>query len=288
MHVSVDGADLSVDDSGGADPTVLIPTGGGIDFYRNTFSQRFAIELRVIYVEVRGTGNSTGTISGATFGSLAEDLERVRAELKLGAVAVLGQSNHGCIALEYGLRFPHTTCCVTSVASVPAGLRSVADGMARWDREADEQRKADLALRQKKLDALAAEGGLSEDELAVQFQLAMTPFAWHDSTIDAWPLWNQRAPKGFGAFIAWLQDELFVFDIRLSDVEVPVLAVSGRYDYLCPVERWTERITQLPAGSLEVFENSAHNPQIEEQAHFDDLVIDFIRRHDHPRPLNAD
>jgi proline iminopeptidase len=258
----------------------LIPTGGGIDFYRNTFSHRFATELRVIYVEVRGTGNSTGTISSATFGSLAEDLERVRAELKLGAVAVLGQSNHGCIALEYGRRYPDTTRCVTSVASVPAGLRSVADGMARWDSEADEQRKADVALRQKKLEALAAEGSLSEDELAVQFQLAMTPFAWHDPTIDAWPLWNERAPKGFGPFIAWLQDELFAFDIRLSDIEVPVLAVSGRYDYLCPVERWTERISQLPDGSLEVFEESAHNPQIEEQVRFDDLVIDFIRRHD--------
>jgi proline iminopeptidase len=288
MHVSVDGADLWLEDSGGAGPTVLIPTGGGIDFYRNTFSHRFATELRVIYVEVRGTGNSTGTISSATFVSLAEDLERVRIELGLGAVAVLGQSNHGCIALEYGLRFPDTTRCVTSVASVPAGLGSVADGMARWDREADEQRKADLARRQKTLEALAADGGLSEDELAVQFQLAMTPFAWRDQAIDAWSLWNERAPKGFGAFIAWLQDELFAFDIRLSDVEVPVLAVSGRYDYLCPVERWTERIAELPDGSLEVFEDSAHNPQIEEQVHFDDLVIDFIRRHDHRRPPNAE
>ena len=248
-------------------------------FSRNTFSDRFVAELRVIYVEVRGTGDSTGTISGATFGSLADDLECVRAELDLGPVVVLGHSNHGCIALEYGLRYPESTRCVTSVASVPAGLGSVADGMGRWESEADEQRKANLATRQQELAELAAVG-LSDDELAVRFQPAMTLLAWHDPLTDAWPLWNERAPVGFGAFIEWLQDQMWAFDIRLTDIDVPVLAVSGRYDYLCPVERWTDRISQLPLGSLEVFEKSAHNPQIEERVRFDDVVIEFITRHD--------
>jgi pimeloyl-ACP methyl ester carboxylesterase len=69
----------------------------------------------------------------------------------------------------------------------------------------------------------------------------------------------------------------------LDEIDAPVLAVSGRFDYLCPVERWTERISRLPKGTLHVFEHSAHNPQMEEQGDFDDLVIGFIERHDEGR-----
>jgi proline iminopeptidase len=272
MHVAVEGADLWVEEDGDGVPLV-IPTGAGVEFYRRTLSRRLRGSFHCYFVEMRGTGGSTGSIDGATFGSLADDVEAVRLALGLGPVVTLGQSNHGCIALEHALRHPAGSAGAISVASVLDGRETFALGMARWAAESTQAQKDDVERRTQAMADL--QHPMSMDELMVRQYLTIAPLAWRDPDL-AWPCWG-GFPAGIGTYLPWMATTIAAFDARerLRTLERPLLAICGRYDYVCPVETW-EGIEVAPTARLELLADSAHNPQIEDQARFDELVIDFV------------
>lgn len=65
---------------------------------------------------------------------------------------------------------------------------------------------------------------------------------------------------------------------RLSEIEIPVLIAWGRYDGILPVELGIQakEAMNLPDENFIIFENSAHVPQIEEPALFNEKLIAFI------------
>lgn len=274
MHVAVEGADLWVEEDGEGIPLV-IPTGAGVEFYRRTISRQLRHRFHCCFVEMRGTGGSTGSIEGATFGSLADDVEAVRLGLGLGPVVVLGQSNHGCIALEHALRHPEGSAGAISVASVLDGREAFALGMARWEAESTQAQRDDVARRTQALAEISHP--MSDDEMMVRQYVAIAPLAWRDPDL-AWPCWA-GFPAGLGRYMPWMVGALAEQDAseRIAGLERPLLAICGRYDYVCPVETWTG-IERAPSARLEVLD-TAHNPQIEDQARFDELVTAFVEAH---------
>jgi proline iminopeptidase len=271
--VGVDGAELWIEQDGDGLP-VIVPTGGGVEFYRRTLSPRLRRSLRLLYVEMRGTGGSSGAVEGQTFASLADDVEAVRLALRLGPVVVLGHSNHGCIALEHGLRHPEGNAGVLAVASLLDATKAIQTGMGRWDAEATAAQHADMARRVAELDA--SPGHMTADEAAIRRYLSFAPLGWRqpNGVVGYWG----GIPFGAGQYFAWMTDALPAFDAsgRVNELQPPLLAIAGRYDYLCPVESWAA-LEPSDRRRLVVFEDSAHNPQIEEQARFDELVLDFVQ-----------
>ncbi|MFC1410905.1 alpha/beta fold hydrolase [Streptacidiphilus sp. N1-12] len=73
---------------------------------------------------------------------------------------------------------------------------------------------------------------------------------------------------------------------KLGRVGVPTLVVWGGQDPRVPLADAREAISALPAGRLEVFEDSGHLPFLEEPARFNRLVADFLR-HRPPVPAPA-
>jgi pimeloyl-ACP methyl ester carboxylesterase len=67
---------------------------------------------------------------------------------------------------------------------------------------------------------------------------------------------------------------------RLSEIEIPVLIAWGRHDGILPVELGIQakETMNLPDENFVIFEHSAHIPQIEETALFNEEVITFIER----------
>ena len=68
------------------------------------------------------------------------------------------------------------------------------------------------------------------------------------------------------------------FDVRpkLADVSTPTLILVGRHDPIAPVE-FSEEIRSLMQNSqLNVFENSGHNPAVEEPGAFQERVVKFL------------
>ncbi len=78
--------------------------------------------------------------------------------------------------------------------------------------------------------------------------------------------------------LPWIGATLPAWRAPLETLRVPLLAICGLRDYLCPPETW-DSFLAVPALRRVVLENSAHNPQIEEQARFDELVRAFAREH---------
>jgi proline iminopeptidase len=279
--VDVDGAELCVEADGSSDAvTVLVPSGAGSAFYRNTFSAGLTTSLRFVYVDMRGTGRSTGCVDDTTtFASLADDLDRVRAALGLERVAVLGHSNHGCIALEYALRHPERALAAVSVGSVPDFRDAFGIGTRRWEADSPPPARADLARRMADFESCDV-SAMDRDEQWVRRYVSMAPLAWHDAQIDRWAVWD-GVPRGAAAYIDWMVSHAQTWNLvpRLAEITVPVLALCGRYDYLCPVELWEGAIDRLPAGRLVVFEESGHNPQLEQQEAFDHALLAFLAEH---------
>lgn len=274
MYVDVEGARLWVEQDGDG-PPVLVPTGAGVEFYRRTFSRRLRNRVHIFYVEMRGSGGSTGSVAGSTFESLADDLDAARVGLGLDRAIVLGQSNHGCIALEHGLRHPEGCAGVVSVGSFPDGRQARAIGMRRWEAEATSEQRADLAERQAAF-ALLDPTTVSADEYAVRRYFSVSALGWRDPDL-AQPSWG-GFPIGAGAFFDLLSTEMPRYDgvERIAGLRPPLLAITGRTDYLCPLETWEAAMRVVPEGRLEVIDDAAHNPQAEAADQFDDLVLSFV------------
>ena len=276
LLVDIDDAVIEVEACGRGIP-ILIPTGAGSAYYRNTFSAALLERLQLIYVHVRGTGASSGQVTrDTTFASLAADLERARERLGIERPAVLGHSNHGAIALEYGIAFPEHTRAIVSHCSRPDFRTSIVEGMARWEREASPEANTALAKSMAAFDSISHEG-IPADEVAVRRSVAMSALGWRDHTLDTWPLWG-GAPPGAAHYFDWMAMALPLWDrtAALRAFEPPLLAICGRYDYLCPSRPWEEYISTLPHGELVMFEDSAHNPQYEEQSAFDAALLGFL------------
>jgi len=68
---------------------------------------------------------------------------------------------------------------------------------------------------------------------------------------------------------------------RMSEITLPTLVLWGRHDGILPVEMGQsiyEQIGTSPAEKqIQIFENSAHNPYIEEQSAFNEVVVAYLR-----------
>jgi proline iminopeptidase len=62
---------------------------------------------------------------------------------------------------------------------------------------------------------------------------------------------------------------------RLPEVRVPVLITRGRDDWVVPLAAAEETARRYPNSRLDVFENSAPSPQIEEAALWETTVGRF-------------
>ncbi len=129
MKVTVDGAELFYS-ARGSGPPCLVPSSIGTRPYERLMPEALSDRLRLVFVDLRGGGRSTGDPGQLTFDVLAADLEAIRADLGLPQVAVLGHSILGILAIEYAQRCPEHVSHVIAVGTPPPGT------WAGWRRRA--------------------------------------------------------------------------------------------------------------------------------------------------------
>lgn len=259
----------------GAGPLPLVVAHGGpgcTHSYVDSFKDLAALDGRaVIHYDQLGCGASTRLPEkGADFWTVELFLAELDNLLKTLGIAdryaYLGQSWGGMLGSEHAVRRPEGLKALV-VANSPASMKT-------WVAEANRLRKA-------------LPGGIHEtllkhetaDTMDDPEYLAATDVFYraHVCRCDPWPAEVQRTfdamaedPTVYGSMngptefhvIGTLKD--WTVEDRLSEIDVPTLVLSGRYDEATPLVV-KPFVDSIPDNRWVVFEQSSHMPHYEER-----------------------
>jgi proline iminopeptidase len=270
MTVSVKNADLHCSIRGEG-PVCLVLCSMGTKAHERQTPAALSHRLKLVFVDPRGSGQSTGDPSDLTFDVLAEDLEAVRAHLGVDRVAVFGHSILGALAIEYGRRCPATVSHVITAGTPPFGgmARLQANATAFFEGDASEDRKQVLLDNMAKLPPNAHPG---------MVMLAQTPQRFYDARFNAAPLFAEAVvqPRFFAHLLGALTPGWEV-TAGSTPLRVPLFLAHGLYDYTVPHILWKDVLPALPTATFQLFEQSGHQPFFEEPERFATSVTEWMR-----------
>lgn len=269
MIKSVNGADLFYTTRGTGVPC-MVPCILGTALYERLTPPPLTDHFQFIYVDLRGSGQSTGDPADVTFDVLASDLDAVRADLGLARVAVLGYSILGSLAIEYARRCPDTVSHVILAGATPNGDMQAlaAAGAEFFAADGSAERKAILQENLAKL---------PPGTPPTQATFAQTPMRFFDPRFDAAALFagSMFNPRVFAHLFGTLTPRWNILD-DVESLRVPILLAHGRYDYVVPFTVWQAIVDKLPNAQLHIFERSGHQTFFEEPERFAKVVTDWM------------
>lgn len=205
----------------------------------------------------------------------AQELERVRADLGLGTMHLLGQS-WGCfLALEYALTFPDQLRSLV-LYSGSASTRECVEGMNRLRSELPAETLAVLTEHEARGDVTAPAYLDAMDVLYRRHLCRVDPYP-EPLRISmermAGPVYEHMwGPNEFvctGTLLDWDRTD------RLGEIRTPTLVTAGRYDEVVP--SCAETIQRGIAGSqLVIFRESSHLAHLEEPEAYMAVLRGFL------------
>jgi len=259
----------------------LILSYADTQFYQRTFSGNLRKNLQLIFTDLSGGYSDPRSIDEMTLDSVMDDIDGIRRELNLDRMAMVGHSAHVLLTLEYARRYPENLSHIILMGLGPKwwqldDYRKIQDDY--WDEFASDERKEAYSKNMMELTEERL-GSVSPGEAFILWYVASAPKYWYDSDFDCSHLWE-------GAKLnREVIDRLFEVVLKdydatsyLSEIECPVLLAMGRYDFANPPPLWDGEKEKLQDCTYYLFERSGHHPQIEEQALFDERLIDWIKK----------
>lgn len=253
---------------------------GSSIYYPRTFSANLGKHLRLVFVDHRGFAEYTGKVNeqGFALDLILDDIEKVRQELKLGKIIIIGHSGHGFMALEYAKKYQDSVSKVVLIAMGPSNSfenQKLADEYFKTNASSER-----MAAQNQSLEKLDSDIKANPERRFIAFCIRLGPRSWYDYTFDATFLWN--GVKVNMVALDYLWGEVFAsIDITkgLEDFNLPVLLVLGKHDYLvAPYYTWDNIKDKFKNLKVKLFDKSSHTPQMEEAEKFDSLLVDFIER----------
>jgi len=260
-------------------PLMILHGGPGAphDYLENL--QELASETRrVVFYDQLGCGHSDHPDDPALcyVARFADELETVRRELGLERVHILGQSWGGMLAQEYALRQPR--------GLVSLILANTTSSIPMWVAEANRLRQqlppeANATLLRHE------EAGTTDSQ---EYLDAMQVFYdRHVCRVRPYPDYVRRGFDQIGFVYNYMNgpSEFHIVGVikdwdrtdRLSEIRVPTLIISGRYDESTPL--LNEVLHRGIAGSeWVVLENSSHLAHVEEPELYMQTVQAFLER----------
>jgi proline iminopeptidase len=272
MNVTVAGADIFYI-TRGRGPACLVPTLIGVEPYDRQMPASLDAHLQLVFVDLRGSGRSTGTATDLTFDVVAEDFEAVRRALGAQQVVVLGHSVLGIPAMEYGRRRPDTVSHVIGAGASPTGdmARLLARAKPFFEEDASDERKRLLR------DNMAA---LGPGATAAASLLAQTPMRFFDPRFDAAPLYaGATAKPEVMAHVLGTLIRGWDASAGATNRSPPLLLAHGRHDYAVPYVMWQGVAETMPNTTFRLFDRSGHQPFVEEPELFTSVVVDWMATH---------
>ena len=259
---------------GAGSPVVAIHGGPGLDQeYMRPWLDDVADFARIIYVDQRGTGGSTGPLTAGEINldALVDDVDHVRSTMGYEAVTVLGHSWGGLLALAYAMRYPDRTEGLVLMSTAEPGLRFAAEAQ----RNQAGRRSEDDQARIREIMAMdaftAGESEAVSEVFKIVFRSTLAdPAHLERLNLDLTP----RTAENRGRVGELLQQTMEQPDWwgDFSSLSVPTLILHGRHDPQ-PVEMAREMGDSIPGADVVILRNSGHFPFAEEP----EAVVDALR-----------
>lgn len=253
---------------------------GSSAYYPQLFSDNLRNHLRLFFIDNRAFAPTPRTETPLTFSLdlLIEDIERMRQDLQLETVIVIGHSGNAFLALEYAKKYPHNVSHVVMIGTSPNfSEESYKTADLHWEAHASTARKEAL----KKQFALHPDSEMETIPANQRFiwnYLRHTPRIWYDFSSDYSPLWSDVNvnPSIFDYVWGKLFGEIDITN-NLADFDKPVLLALGRHDYIVtPPESWNPILSKFKNFKMQVFEKSGHSPFYEEAELFDSCLLKWL------------
>ena len=279
----------------GQGPAVILVAGGpgGSHASFHPWFSRMAAHHRVIYFDNLGRGRSDRLADARkyTVERDADDVEALRAALKLDTITVLGHSYGGMPALAYALKYPrHIDHLILSDTIL--GARGFQQNIDNCNREAATR----FPEIWQKLTAMRAQG-IKTGTAAYEdlYGSATDDLYWYnpDNAAKMYHSGDKADGLNFAVYLAMIGDDpewtvggtMKGYDPRpqMKTLTVPTLICVGRFDRVALPEIAQEIKAALPPQSsrLVVFERSGHRPWVEETDRYFETVSAFLDGNSH-------
>ena len=268
-----DGATLWTTVSGNGPPVVCCHGGPGLWDYLASLASLLEDTFTVIRFDQRGCGRSTGD-GPFTIAQAIDDLDQLRAALKVDRWAVIGHSWGAELALRYAAARPEQTSAVVYIAGVGAGNDFRPAYIAERDRRlgADLGRWAELGTR----DRTAAE---EREWCLLQWRPDFSP---PTAARHARALWDTRPPSIIVNSAAnrelWADRETEDLLEVADNVSCPVRMLFGADD----PRPWTASdllLGALPNADRTVLAGAGHAPWAEQPGATRRTLLDALSPH---------
>lgn len=275
MFVEVNGVKLRVHVQGEDDATPIYAHHGAPGLGTHGEPKRafapLADQYRIVSFDARGSGESDA-VPPFSHEQWVADLDALREHFGDEKIVMTGGSYGGYIAQEYTLTHPER---VTHLILRDTSASRRFEGMARRNALARAAEYPDIT--EEILDKLFT-GRVASDEEFRRFWAVIAPL--YDANTTPEKIAQRIASVTFRyqthnwAFSRNIPN----FDItgRLHEIKCPTLIVVGRHDWITPVAASEEIAAGIPNARLEIFENSGHSPQLEENEKFVAMVREFL------------
>jgi proline-specific peptidase len=277
------GGRLFVRDVGVGRPIVVLH--GGPDFdheYLQPELDALAETFHLVYYDQRGRGRSYAGegASDVTIATEMEDLDRIRAWTGADAVAVLGHSWGGLLAMEYAIRNPARVSHLILLNTAPASHQDALELQREWRARRSPAQAA--RMNELRSDPLFLSGDFEAeaeyyrmhfgstvppdrlDEVVRRLRVGFTP----DGVVAA------RAIEDALYEQTWVSEDYDLIP-ELRALRVPTLIVRGGNDFI-PVEAVRRIASAIQGSRLVEMAGVGHFTFLEQPARVRSLIGDFL------------
>lgn len=268
----------------GQGPTLFVTSPGwgvGSNYLQSSMTpleQKFT----VVYIDTRGSGRSSRPSDRGQMsqGVMADDIDELRELLGLPHIDLLGHSDGGTIAIEYGLRHRQHARKLVLIAPGVLGDREPETTGAFLKLWASDPQYADAVREAKESNWDSPD---FTDEAFARSLAAVLPLYFADPSRYV-PIFMKAHLKGQpSAFAYQAQNEAAQKADRnqAADaglIEARTLIINGTVDWICPYPIAQRLHASIPDSQLRLYANKGHFPWIEDAPRFFREVTQFLQQ----------
>jgi proline iminopeptidase len=286
-YYTVNGAKLWTVSFGKGDPLFFIAGGpGGTHYGLRSFDSLSTTNTLVYYDGVgRGKSDTAKSVSDYTLERDIDDLEGLRKAMGFERISILGHSYGGLVAQGYAIKYSNKVKHLIIANSFHSFVMWQAN-----DDNSNHEIKTNYPEVWSELMKVREQGAISSDAIHQEiygrvpygFLYAYNPDKFKARGGKPYPnsfnarLYYQMVGKD-GDFIVGSDIGNFDFRKQLKDLKMPILIIGGRYDRVAVPSMMIKYKDYCPQAKYMMFENSGHNPQVEQASEEFALIREFLK-----------